>query len=120
MAVVSFEVFKSNVVAVPAAAFAVRALETVTVAIALSVRSPTAPAAPVRVTVNILPVESDALVHVTVTGYLFFVVVHATVGVAEAVKMAVDAVRVTVSVCPTHLVCGMNVATRLVGVAAAV
>lgn len=114
--VVSFEVSKANVVAVPEAAFATRPVVTVTVATALSVRSPAAPALPVRVTVNILPVESDALVHVTATGYLFAVVAHATVGVAEAVKMAVDAVMVTLSVLPTHLVCGTNVTVRLVGV----
>jgi hypothetical protein len=114
--VVSFEVSKANVVAVPEAAFAARPLVTVTVAVLLSSRSPTEPAVPVRVTVNILPVESDALVHVTALAYLFAVVAHATVGVAEAVKMAVDAVMVTLSVLPTHLVCGTNVTVRLVGV----
>jgi len=114
--VVSFEVSKANVVAVPEAAFAARPLVTVTVAVLLLSRSPTEPAVPVRVTVNILPVESDALVQVTALAYLFAVVAHATVGVAEAVKMAVDAVMVTLSVLPTHLVCGTNVTVRLVGV----
>jgi hypothetical protein len=119
VAVASAEVAKSNVVAVPAAAFAARALETVTLDFALAKKS--APALPPKVTVNTLPAESARLVHVTVVGILFFVDAHVTVGVASAVKMAVDAVIVTLLVAPpATAVCGMNDTTRLVGVAAAV
>jgi len=74
------------------------------------------PALPLKVTVKILPVESVAAVHVTDLGYVVKVVHASVTAVCEAVKMAVDAVMVALSVPPTAAVCGTNVTARLVGV----